>query len=66
MQTELQTTEDLGTDEIGADLAPAEEKHDGFISEDKAQTSINKQHKRFRDEERENKHPESEFEEDHS
>jgi len=52
MDTELQTTDDLGTDEIGADLAPAEEKHEGFIKAENAQKDINKQHKKFRDEER--------------
>ncbi len=52
METELQTTDDLGTDEIGADLAPAEEKHEGFVKADSAQKDINKQHKKFRDEER--------------
>lgn len=51
METELQTT-DEGTVESGADLATAEEKHEGFISEEKAQQGINKQHKKFRDEER--------------
>lgn len=49
MDTELATEQPV---EDGAELAPAEEKHEGFISEDKAQVSINKQHKRFRDEER--------------
>ncbi len=49
MEAELQPT-DEGT---AAELAAAdEEKHDGFVKADDSQKSINKQHKKFRDEER--------------
>lgn len=50
MDAELQPTEEATT---GAELATAdEEKHDGFVKADDAQKDINKQHKKFRDEER--------------
>ena len=54
MDAELQTT-DEGTGETGAELATAdEEKHEGFVKADDSQKDINKQHKKFRDEERRN------------
>ncbi len=50
MEAELQTTDDATTE---AELAAAEEeKHEGFVKADDSQKDINKQHKKFRDEER--------------
>lgn len=48
--SELQTS-DIDTADLAAD-PPAEETHEGFISLEKNQEEVNKQHKKFRDEER--------------
>lgn len=57
---ELQT-EVLETGETGAELAPAE-THEGFIKTEDAQKDINKQHRKYRDEERARKSSEAEAE----
>lgn len=66
LQTEPTDDVELETGETGAESAPAEEAKepekapDGYIKAEEAQKDINKQHKRFRDEERKRKAIEAE------
>lgn len=60
-EAELQT-EESGTDEIGEESASSEKAPEGFIRAEDAQKDINKQHRKYRDEERARKKVEAEAE----